>query len=151
MKIDHYEQEVFRHMVEWLEFVEREGMDALRDSLALGGKQRLALFAADNPALIHNLAVARSNNRAALLGQLPDQRSRHMALILALHRIRLGYAWLHSASSFGADTSVDVHPFDMMMRAADSAERFASGPPSLWPFDDGTDPLEEGILDAGAA
>ena len=143
MEIDRYTAEAHRHLALFLDALAAEGMADLARSLSALGMEGAHALADRRPDLVHDLAIAKPREWSKLLAGIDDLQERHGYLLLACYRLRLGYAWRTCAAASAADTSVRIHPLTMTMRGADSAVELLSGPPTLWPFDDGRDPLDE--------
>lgn len=142
MEIDRYTAEAHRHLVPFVEALAAEGMADLARSLSALGSEGAHALSDRRPNLVHDLAIAKPREWPNLLAGIDDPQERHGYLLLACYRLRLGYAWLTCAAARAADTSVRVHPLTMTMRAAEAAEEFLAGPPTLWPFEDYPDPLQ---------
>ena len=145
MKIDRYVSATEPHLRLVAEALESEGREALAHSLSELGWERLARLGEERPDLVHDLAIAHPRCWAGMLKQIGKPQHRHGYLILACYRLRLGHAWLTCAADRGADTSIDVHPLTMTMRAAEAAQALLSASTAMWPFVDGLDPLGEDL------
>jgi len=142
MKIDHYVQGAFREMLWWQDQLSEADVDAVRSTASEAGAECVrAMICAEENASLALLVRPEAERVATLSGLAP--RDRHLTLLAAAYIARSGYAWLLAASDSAADPSIDVHPVTMLLRARHAATRFEELRPTLWPFDDGTDPFGE--------
>ena len=145
MKIDRYTDVVQKRRVRFEEWLQSNGTADLARSLSELGTAGLDQLKCQHPDLIHDIAIAQPGEWPNILHRIPDEATRSALLILALHHLRMGEAWLTCAAERAADTAVDIHPLSMAMRAAEAADQFLADVPAIWPFDDGRDPLGEDL------
>ncbi len=147
MRIDDYVDPAEDHLQQLLEMLAHEGMEELRHSCAGLSADEVRDWGRKYETQLGQLAIFPARERSVLLAEFPDARERHLLLIMAAYRTQCGVRWLRLASDHAVDPSIDIHPLTMMSRAAEAYSQIAADEIAIWPFDDGTDPLNEGLLD----
>lgn len=143
MKVDDYHDAVLREVEWYVDALGDEDPAALLSSAEATGAEALYAMLQERGNELREIMVLPKAERAAIFRQMSDARERHQMLLAAAHMARSGLAWFQAASTSAADTSIQIHPITMMLRAAWAAEELLHRYPSLWPFDDGNDPFGE--------
>ncbi|MCX7284364.1 MAG: hypothetical protein NTX28_10025 [Novosphingobium sp.] len=137
--------QVGRQLQWWRAAIEREDMEALKHSCELLGREGIRQFALRNDELLLELIGLPPKAREQAVQDAPSQLLRHSLLLCAIQRVQCAVHWL-----FHAKEMADLHYLKMpdhrlTQQAANDYLRFVELHPPFWPYEDGTDPLGEGL------
>jgi len=130
----------------WKSQIDQEGRAAVRLSCLEIGIQEMRQFSSDHAQLLTKALGTDKRLRESLLRKAPDKRSLHALLICAHFRLLCACMWIETAGPYARDYLEGRASRNRVQVAASVVGDFLENLPTYWPFDDGTDPLEEDLL-----
>jgi hypothetical protein len=145
MRTERYEAQILAEMDWWLALLQEEGMDHLRHSATLIGRQGIRDFVRENAVLLRDVPGSTVRARQALLRTVSDRSTLHGFLLACLWQVHCAHHWHVQARAY-AEELQGLRPDRHAVQAAARGNReFLATLPPFWPFRDGTDPFSEGL------
>lgn len=145
MRIDRCSEQGYAELEWWQARLEREGRAALRDSCVALGRSGLERFLRQNVATIDRYLGITPARREAALKKIGDPLALHAFLLCARLRLYTACRWIDLSGRFAEDHLLGKASRDRVKQALIAQDEYLQDYPTFWPFDDGTDPLGEGL------
>lgn len=145
MRTERYEAQILKEMDWWLELLEQEGRDRLRQSATELGLAGMRDFVRANAGALQPLPGSTMQARQLLVQRQTDPVTLHALLLAAFWQVHCAHYWHQQAQAYVDAirlTKPDRHVIPAAVRAC---REFLRDYPSFWPFQDGTDPFGEGL------
>ena len=142
MEIDRIPEWLERRIGVFLDLLEAQGVGAVAASVGRAGREGFEEFLHARRAAVFDMMNGASGPHEPILDRLP-RTERHLMLLAVLFRLRQAYCVGKALSDRGADLSLQQHPGNLSVRAAEAGEQIVREWPSYWPRPDWPDPFEK--------